>query len=210
MNEIKQITKPTTKIIAGAYKGKVLSLPSLDVTRSSKAVLKESVFNVLQFDIIDKIFIESFAGSGSIGLEAISRGAKRAYFIELDKKSYSILVKNCKSINIEKCQTIQGNAFVQTPLILEFLKNSNETFDLIFIDADKENYPEYLQLVKPRMKSGSVLMIDNVLWYGKVLDEKGNKQTEQIKLVNKLVAEDADFENVILPLRDGIHLVRKK
>ena len=92
----------------------------------------------------------------------------------------------------------------------EFLKNSTETFDLIFIDADKENYAEYLQLVKPRMKSGSVLMIDNVLWYGKVLDEKGNKQTEQIKLVNKLVAEDADFENVILPLRDGIHLARKK
>ncbi len=92
----------------------------------------------------------------------------------------------------------------------EFLRNSTETFDLIFIDADKENYAEYLQLVKPRMKSGSVLMIDNVLWYGKVLDEKGNKQTEQIKLVNKLVAEDADFENVILPLRDGIHLARKK
>ena len=133
MNETKQITKPTTKTIAGAYKGKVLSLPSLDVTRSSKAVLKESVFNVLQFDIIDKIFIESFAGSGSIGLEAISRGAKRAYFIELDKKSYSILVKNCKSINIEKCQTIQGNAFVQTPLILEFLKNSKEEV-ILYVD----------------------------------------------------------------------------
>ena len=133
MNETKQITKPTTKIIAGAYKGKVLSLPSLDVTRSSKAVLKESVFNVLQFDIIDKIFIESFAGSGSIGLEAISRGAKRAYFIELDKKSYSILVKNCKSINIEKCQTIQGNAFVQTPLILDFLKNSKEEV-ILYVD----------------------------------------------------------------------------
>ena len=137
MNEIKPITKPitkpTTKIIAGAYKGKVLSLPSLDVTRSSKAVLKESIFNVLQFDIIDKIFIESFAGSGSIGLEAISRGAKRAYFIELDKKSYSILVKNCKSINIEKCQTIQGNAFVQTPLILDFLKNSKEEV-ILYVD----------------------------------------------------------------------------
>lgn len=133
MNETKQITKPTTKIIAGAYKGKVLNVPSLDVTRSSKAVLKESVFNVLQFDIIDKIFIESFAGSGSIGLEAISRGAKRAYFIELDKKSYSILVKNCKSINIEKCQTIQGNAFVQTPLILEFLKNSKEEV-ILYVD----------------------------------------------------------------------------
>ena len=125
--------RPTTKIIAGVHKGKVLELPSLDVTRSSKAVLKESVFNVLQFDIIDKIFIESFAGSGSIGLEAISRGAKRAYFIELDKKSYSILVKNCKSINIEKCQTIQGNAFVQTPLILEFLKNSKEEV-ILYVD----------------------------------------------------------------------------
>ena len=125
--------RPTTKIIAGKYKGKILELPSLDVTRSSKAVLKESVFNVLQFDIIDKIFIESFAGSGSIGLEAISRGAKRAYFIELDKKSYSILVKNCKSINIEKCQTIQGNAFVQTPLILEFLKNSKEEV-ILYVD----------------------------------------------------------------------------
>jgi len=126
-------SKPTTKIIAGKYKGKVLELPSLDITRSSKAVLKESVFNVLQFDIIDKIFIESFAGSGSVGLEAISRGAKRAYFIELDKNSYSILLKNCKLIDIEKCQTIQGNSFVQTPLILDFIKNSKDEV-ILYID----------------------------------------------------------------------------
>ncbi|MGJ0351689.1 16S rRNA (guanine(966)-N(2))-methyltransferase RsmD [Aliarcobacter cryaerophilus] len=156
MNETKQITKPTTKIIAGAYKGKVLNLPSLDVTRSSKAVLKESVFNVLQFDIIDKIFIESFAGSGSIGLEAISRGAKRAYFIELDKKSYSILVKNCKSINIEKCQTIQGNAFVQTPLILEFLKNSKEEV-ILYVDPPFD-YREGMEDIYDK----SFRMIENI------------------------------------------------
>ncbi|CAM3582454.1 16S rRNA (guanine(966)-N(2))-methyltransferase RsmD [Arcobacter aquimarinus] len=125
--------RPTTKIIAGTYKGKVLELPSLDVTRSSKSMLKESLFNVLQFDIIDKIFIESFAGSGSIGLEAISRGAKRAYFIELDKKSYQILLKNCKLIDIEKCQTIQGNTFVQTPLILDFLRNSKDEI-VLYVD----------------------------------------------------------------------------
>ena len=125
--------KPTTKIIAGVYKGKVLELPSLDVTRSSKSVLKESLFNVLQFDIINKVFIESFAGSGSIGLEAISRGAKRSYFIELDKNSYSILVRNCKSIDIEKCQTIQGNAFVQTPLILDFMRNSKDEI-ILYVD----------------------------------------------------------------------------
>lgn len=125
--------KPTTKIIAGKYKGKILDLPSLDVTRSSKARLKESLFNVLQFDIIDKVFIEAFAGSGSIGLEAISRGAKRSYFIELNKNSYNILVKNCKSIDMEKCQTIQGDTFVQTPLILEFLKNSTDEL-ILYID----------------------------------------------------------------------------
>lgn len=129
----KPIAKPTTKIIAGEFKGKTLELPSLDTTRSSKARLKESVFNVLQFDIIDKIFIESFAGSGSIGLEAISRGAKRAYFIELDKDSYKILVNNCKKTDMNRCQTIQGNTFVQTPLILDFLKNSNDEV-ILYVD----------------------------------------------------------------------------
>ncbi len=125
--------KPTTKIIAGKYKGKVLELPSLEITRSSKARLKESLFNVLQFDICDKIFIESFAGSGSIGLEAISREAKRAYFIELDKTSYRVLSKNCKDIDSEKCQTILGDTFVQTPAIINSLKNSNDEL-IIYID----------------------------------------------------------------------------
>ena len=125
--------RPTTKIIAGKYKGKILDLPSLDVTRSSKAMLKESLFNVLQFDIIDKLFIESFAGSGSIGLEAISRGAKRAYFIEKDRNSYQILLKNCKAVDMEKCQTVQADTFVQTPLILDFLVNSNDEI-VLYID----------------------------------------------------------------------------
>ena len=125
--------RPTTKIIAGKFKGKILDLPSLDVTRSSKAMLKESLFNVLQFDIIDKIFIESFAGSGSVGLEAISRGAKRSYFIEKDRNSYQILLKNCKAVDMEKCQTVQADTFVQTPLIFDFLVNSNDEI-VLYID----------------------------------------------------------------------------
>lgn len=126
-------TKPTTKIIAGKYKGKTLELPSLEVTRSSKSRLKESLFNVLQFDIIDKIFVESFAGSGSIGLEAISRDAKRAYFVELDRKSYDILVKNCKSLDMNLCQTMLGDTFTQTPAILDSLKNSNDEI-ILYVD----------------------------------------------------------------------------
>ena len=128
-----KIIKPTTKIIAGKFKGKLLELPSLDVTRSSKSRLKESFFNVLQFDIIDKVFVEAFAGSGSIGLEAVSRDAKRAYFVELDKASYRILIKNCKSLDASVCQTFQGDTFVQTPEIIKNLKNSSDEI-ILYID----------------------------------------------------------------------------
>jgi 16S rRNA (guanine(966)-N(2))-methyltransferase RsmD len=124
---------PTTRIIAGKYRGKLLELPSLDVTRSSKSRLKESLFNVLQFDIIDKIFIECFAGSGSIGLEAVSRDAKRAYFVELDRSSYKILTKNCHAIEINKCQTMLGDTFVQSPQIIESLKNSSDEL-IVYLD----------------------------------------------------------------------------
>ncbi|MCU7618316.1 O-methyltransferase [Chryseobacterium sp. PBS4-4] len=93
----------------------------------------------------------------------------------------------------------------------EFLKETDEIFDLVFIDADKENYAEYFRLIKPKTKSGSVVMFDNVLWYGKVLDENPKqKQTQVIKELNDLVAKDDDFENLILPLRDGVNLLRRK
>ncbi len=93
----------------------------------------------------------------------------------------------------------------------EFLKETDEIFDLVFIDADKENYAEYFRLIKPKTKSGSVVMFDNVLWYGKVLDENPKqKQTQIIKELNDLVAKDEDFENLILPLRDGVNLLRRK
>ena len=92
-----------------------------------------------------------------------------------------------------------------------FLKETSENFDFVFIDADKENYVEYFQLIKPRIKSGAVLLFDNVLWYGKVLEEHPKlKSTQIIKELNDLVAKDEDFENLILPLRDGLHLIRKK
>ncbi|MGM0518513.1 MAG: 16S rRNA (guanine(966)-N(2))-methyltransferase RsmD [Campylobacterota bacterium] len=126
-------SKPTTRVIAGKYKNRALELPPLEVTRSSKARLKESFFNVLQFDIIGKIFIESFAGSGSIGLEAISRDAKRSYFVELNKDSYNVLVRNCKAIDMDSCQTMQGDTFIQTPSILNSLKNSSDEI-ILYID----------------------------------------------------------------------------
>ena len=92
-----------------------------------------------------------------------------------------------------------------------FLKKTDEVFDFVFIDADKENYVDYFKLIKPHIKSGAMVIFDNVLWYGKVLEEKPKqKSTQIIKELNELVAKDQDFENLILPLRDGLHLIRNK
>lgn len=93
----------------------------------------------------------------------------------------------------------------------EFLRKTDEVFDLVFIDADKENYAEYFRLIKPRTKSGSVVIFDNVLWYGKVLEENPKqKSTRVIRELNDLIAKDDDFENLILPLRDGVNFLRRK
>jgi len=154
----------TTQIIAGKYKGKKIELPSLDVTRSSKARVKESFFNVLQFDIIDKVFVEAFAGSGSIGLEAVSRDVKKSYFIELDKSSYNTLVKNCKSIDMNKCQTFLGDTFVQLPVLLNTLKNSSDEL-IVYIDPPfdyrdgmEEIYEKSFDMVK-EIENDNIYMI---------------------------------------------------
>ena len=114
--------KVVSKIVGGKYKNRVLELPSLEVTRSSKSILKESFFNVLQFDIMDTLFIEAFGGSGGIGLEALSRGAKHSYFCEIDKNSFRILQNNCNAIEPESCTTLFGDTFEKIPNLLKQLE----------------------------------------------------------------------------------------
>lgn len=84
-----------------------------------------------------------------------------------------------------------------------------DTFDLIFIDADKENYSKYFDLVIDKVRVGGIILADNVLWSGKVLDEKPDKDTRAIVEFNKKIQRDARVENVLLPIRDGILMIRK-
>ena len=93
---------------------------------------------------------------------------------------------------------------------LDYLDDCQETFDLVFVDADKENYLNYFEKIKSKLHQGSVVMFDNVLWYGKVLEENPKqKSTQVIKELNDKIAKDPDFESLILPLRDGVHLLIK-
>jgi len=98
-------------IIAGKHKGKAVEIPAVSTTRSSKAILRESLFNTLQFDLMDKPFVEVFAGSGSVALEAVSRGASHAWCIEKNPAVYEILRANVERIAPGEITTIRGDSF---------------------------------------------------------------------------------------------------
>jgi len=104
----------------------------------------------------------------------------------------------------EKIQLHFGNA-------LEIIPGLDETFELIFLDADKENYLNYYNLVFKKLKLGGIILADNTLWSGKTLDlAQTDKETEGIREFNEAVTQDSRVDNVLLTIRDGIMMIRKK
>jgi predicted O-methyltransferase YrrM len=79
----------------------------------------------------------------------------------------------------------------------------------VFIDADKENYANYFDLVIDKVNTGGFILADNVLWSGKVLDGKPDKDTRAIVQFNKKIKDDVRVKNVLLPIRDGISIMQK-
>ena len=97
-----------------------------------------------------------------------------------------------------------GNAALIIPTL-------QHAFDLIFIDADKQQYPLYYEQALEKLKPGGFILIDNVLWSGKVLDEQfKDKDTVLLRELNFKISHDTRVEKVLLPIRDGLYLIRKK
>jgi predicted O-methyltransferase YrrM len=107
--------------------------------------------------------------------------------------------------NLSKLQN-QINQF--TCDAIKILPKLKDKYDLIFLDADKKNYMNYLNLIIPLLKKKGVLVADNVLWSGKVLKKKKNKdiETEVLKKFNQQLSNHKNLETVLLPIRDGISL----
>lgn len=123
---IKQLTK---KIVSGKFKNRVIKLPSKTTTRSSKAIVLESFFNTIQFDIIDATFVEVFSGSGSIGLEALSRGAQKIIFMEQDGDALKVLKENIKQTDASACEIFSGNSFANMKsVVAKLMKNSQKAY----------------------------------------------------------------------------------
>jgi caffeoyl-CoA O-methyltransferase len=92
---------------------------------------------------------------------------------------------------------------------VEIIPQLEETFDMVFIDADKKNNDKYYDLVFDKVRKGGLIMVDNVLWSGKITAGAVDKDTENIRRFNNKVSNDQRVEKLILPVRDGIFIIRK-
>ena len=102
-----------------------------------------------------------------------------------------------------KIKYLIGNA-------VEIIPQLNVLFDLVFIDADKENYSSYYDLVFDKLKGGGVILADNVLWSGKVTEEKQDEETKALVAFCDKVQNDNRVDNVLVTIRDGVMMVRKR
>ena len=146
------------------------------------------------------------------GLSALTMGLamnKGSNLIAIDKnKETSEIAKNFfNKANLEsKINLLVKNA---SDGLDELFKNK-EIFDLVFIDADKENYIDYFEKSLRMLKKSGIIITDNVLWYGDVVDEsKNDKLTTKIREFNSFIDKDNRVENMILPIGDGLSICRK-
>ena len=148
--------------------------------------------------------IGTYTGYGTLCLaEGLSNGGK---IFTIDRNEELLKIQNKyfeMSGKRDKIIQLTGNA-------KDILENLDETYDIVFIDADKENYIEYFNLVSERLNNNGIIISDNVLWSGKVLNSpsKNDEETNILIQFNKTLNEDERFETIILPLRDGLSISR--
>ena len=176
------------RMCSGAYQGRLLSMISKMICPT----------NILE--------IGTFAGYSALCLaEGLSSNGK---IVTIDNSEEVEFLRNKY---FEKCELGGRIKFLQGDAS-QIISTLKETFDLVFIDADKENYWTYLNLVFPKLTSGGIVLADNVLWSGKVLEDEQqmDPETKALHLFNKQLREDARFEVLMLPIRDGLTIVRKR
>ena len=162
---------------------------------------------IIKISNIEKVLeIGTFTGLSTLSMALAL--PKKGKIIALDKN----LKTNKIAINFfKKAKQEHKISTIIKPALKSLYELRNETFDLIFIDADKKNYIKYYDLSLNLLKSGGLIIIDNVLWYGEVASTQSkDKITNMIKSFNKYVLKDERVEKLIIPLGDGMTICRKK
>ena len=191
---LKKLSKETwqkvlnPRMLSGAFQGRVLSM-------ISKIVQPKKILEIGTYTGYSALcFAEGLGPEGKI--------------FTIDKNEELETLQNTyfeKSGYRDQITQFVGNA-------LEIIPKIDETFDLVFMDADKSNYINYFHLIIGKMNPGGIILSDNVLWSGKVVEKLDPKDTDTKVLLayNKLLNEDSRIESVFLPIRDGLTLSRVK
>ena len=170
--------------------------------------LQGQVLTLLSKMIQPKRILEvgTFTGYSAICLAKGLRGNGKLITIEVDDELESFSKKYFEKAGLaDKIEQRIGSA-------LEIIPDIDETFDLVFLDADKKEYTDYFRLVFDKLRSGGIIIADNTLWSGKVLETPADDdhQTKGIIAFNEMIKNEKRVEKVILPLRDGMTIIRKK
>lgn len=176
------------RMLSGAYQGRVLSMISKLV--NPKHILE----------------IGTYTGYSALCLAEGMQPNGELHTIDINEELYDFQRKYFdKSLYGNQIHQHLGNA-------LEIIPRLNKTFDLVFIDADKENYPNYFEIIMDKLNPGGIILSDNVLWSGKVIEpvKEDDLDTKALIEYNALLKEDCRIETIILPIRDGLTISRKK
>ena len=148
--------------------------------------------------------IGTYTGYSAICLAAGLQENGKLFTIDINEELEQIVKTHVEKAGLQhKIIQIIGDATKE-------INNLNETFDIVFIDADKQNYSLYYDLVIDKVRTGGFILADNVLWSGKIIDEKKDKDTQKLAEFNDKIQQDNRVENVIVSMRDGIMMMRKK
>ena len=193
-NLLKELSRNTKlkilnpRMLSGSYQGRILSM--ISKLTKPKYILE----------------VGTYTGYSTLCLAEGIKDSGELHTIDNNEELYDFQREYFnKSDYGDKIFQHLGNA-------IDLIDTINLKFDLIFLDADKENYTNYLELLANKLNTNGVLITDNVLWSGKVIKSISDDDlsTQEIDKFNKLINQRSDMETIILPIRDGISISRKK
>lgn len=176
------------RMLSGHYQGRLLSI-------LSKIINPEAILEIGTYTGYSALCLaEGLQKDGELHTIDINEE-----LVDLQEKYFSL------SDYKDQIHAHLGNA-------LDIIPTINKKFDLIFMDADKPNYPAYFDLIINKIKPGGILLTDNVLWSGKVIEDikEDDESTKALVNYNRRLAEDPRLETILLPIRDGLSVTRVK
>jgi len=176
------------RMLSGHFQGRFLSMLSKLIQPT----------NILE--------IGTYTGYSALCLAEGMQNKGELHTIDINAELYDLQRKYFDASGLGK------QIFQHTGNALDIIPNLKKSFDLVFIDADKTNYPNYLKLVLPKLNKGAVILSDNVLWSGKVTEpiKEADLDTKALIEYNKLLHEHSKLETILLPIRDGLSISRVK